>query len=191
MIKLFVMDVDGTLTDGGIYYDNQGHEFKKFNVKDGAGIRMLHAAGIKTMILTGRASECVKRRSQELGITFLGQGLSDKATYLKEFMQEHQLDTSEVAYIGDDINDIECMAMAGYTACPWDANTKIKSIVHAICECGGGQGAVREFVDYIFEEFLYLQPLMDEEGAWYTETHLRAHAGGGIDGFMYTNSMEA
>lgn len=153
MIKLLVMDVDGTLTDGGLYYDNQGNEFKKFNVKDGAGIRQISEAGVQTMILTGRSSQCVERRANELKIDYLVQGVADKATYLQAFMNEQNLHPEEVAYIGDDSNDLSCMELAGNTACPSDAIEQVKRKVHRICSCKGGMGAVREFTDYILEEF--------------------------------------
>lgn len=191
MIKLFVMDVDGTLTDGGIYYDNTGNEFKRFDVKDGAGIVELHKHGVKTMILTGRSSKCVERRAQELKVDYIIQGVSDKAAFLEGFLKDNKIGYEETAYIGDDLNDLECINLVGNTACPFDATEKVKNAVHCICESRGGYGAVREFIDYILKELLYLQPLEDEENAWYLNHRVRAHAGGGIDGNMYTNSMDA
>lgn len=198
MIKLLVMDVDGTLTDGGVYYDDKGNEFKKFSIKDGAGIVRLHNAGISTMILTGRNSECVKRRFTELKVDYIVQGIAQKAEYLEKFMQEHSLKRSEVAYIGDDINDLECMELVENTACPCDAVEEVKEKVQYICQKAGGQGAVREYADKLLKEKeedkiknSEMSLLEDEDGAWYTQNRLRAHAGGGIDGFAYTNSYEA
>lgn len=152
MVKLLVMDVDGTLTDGGIYYDNSGNEFKKFSVKDGAGIVRLHDAGILTMVLTGRSSECVERRCAELKVDYVIQGIAKKAAYLGKFMQEHSLKPSEVAYIGDDINDLECMEQVEHTACPGDAVEEVKEKVCYICKKAGGQGAVREYAEKLLKE---------------------------------------
>ena len=146
------MDVDGTLTDGGVYYDDKGNEFKKFSIKDGAGIVRLHNAGISTMILTGRSSECVKRRFTELKVNHIVQGIAQKAEYLEKFMQEHSLKRSEVAYIGDDINDLECMEFVENTACPSDAIEEVKEKVQYICQKAGGQGAVREYIEKLLKE---------------------------------------
>lgn len=151
MLKLFVMDVDGTLTDGGIYYDDYGHEMKKFNVKDGAGIVKLHSLGIKTMILTGRESNCVKRRAEELKVTYVVQGVVDKVSYLKNFMSQNDIASIDVAYIGDDLNDIEIMKTVGHTACPADAVSEVKEIADVVCNCKGGQGAVREYVEHLLK----------------------------------------
>ena len=149
MFKLFVMDVDGTLTDGGLYYDSCGNEMKKFNVKDGAGIVQLHSLGIKTMILTGRESNCVKKRAEELEISYVAQGVKDKALYFESFMMNKNFESKDIAYIGDDINDIGIMGLAGYTACPADAASEVKAVVDVVCKRDGGQGAVREFIDYM------------------------------------------
>lgn len=152
MIKLFVMDVDGTLTDGGIYYDDMGHELKKFNVKDGAGIKKLHDAKIETMILTGRLSQCVTKRAEELKITYVEQGMDDKVQYLADFMRNHHLTPDDVAYIGDDINDLACMKLVANKACPFDAVEEVKRTVNVICNASGGSGAVREYAEYILKK---------------------------------------
>jgi len=191
MIKLLIMDVDGTLTDGGIYYDDSGHEMKKFNVKDGAGITKLKKYGVKTMILTGRKSDCVAKRSEELKIDYVFQGIENKAEYLKKFIEDNNLDSNAIAYIGDDINDIECMQYATFTACPLDAVDQVKNNVWVVCEKKGGEGAVREFIDFMESECMFFKKIRDEKNAWYTKNKLRAHACGGIDGVAYTNSWEA
>lgn len=152
LIRLFVMDVDGTLTDGGIYYDDCGHEMKKFNVKDGIGIKKLRDYGVNTMILTGRKSNCVIRRAEELKIDYVIQGIEDKALYLKDFMKKNNLDSKDIAYIGDDINDFEIMQLVGNTACPADAVENIKKVVNIVCSLNGGQGVVREYIEYILRE---------------------------------------
>lgn len=151
MIKLLIMDVDGTLTDGGIYYDDAGHEMKKFYVKDGTGIRIALENGIECMILTGRESACVKRRGEELGISYICQGITDKQAFLQNFMKEKGLSGEDIAYIGDDVNDLECMQLVKFRGCPADAAKEVKNTVEYICQKAGGCGAVREFIEWIME----------------------------------------
>lgn len=148
-IKLIILDVDGTLTDGGIYLDSNGIETKKFNIKDGAGIVLARKYGIKFMILTGRKSKCVEIRAKELGIEYIEQGISKKEIFLQRFINEHQLVSSEIAYIGDDYNDIECMKLVGCKICPNDATEEVKEIADCIMPHSGGKGAVRDFCDFI------------------------------------------
>lgn len=146
-IKLVVLDVDGTLTDGGVYIDSNGVETKKFNIKDGAGIVLAEKRGIEFMILTGRNSRCVEIRAKELNIKYVFQGIADKLTYLKHFMQDKGLSPCEVAYMGDDVNDIDCMHYVGFCACPSDAVVEVKEIADYISCNNGGSGAVRDFCD--------------------------------------------
>lgn len=148
-IRLVVLDVDGTLTDGGVYIDSNGVETKKFNIKDGAGIVIAEKAGIDFMILTGRKSYCVERRAYELKIKYVFQGIADKLSYLKDFLHEHNISPEEVAYIGDDINDLECMQYVGFTACPADAVKEVRDKCDFVSNFKGGYGAVREFCDII------------------------------------------
>lgn len=112
-IKLLVIDVDGTMTDGGIYYDASGNEIKKFNTKDAAGIFAARCAGIKTMVLTGRKSFAVEKRMKELKIDYVYQGISDKKCFLSKFMINNGLRKECIGYIGDDLNDWEPMQLAG------------------------------------------------------------------------------
>ena len=102
MIRLLVLDVDGTMTDGGVYYDATGNELKKFAIKDGAGLVLARTAGIRTVICTGRESAAVRRRAADLKITDVYQNVSDKAAFLRDFMQQNGCDAQEVAYCGDD-----------------------------------------------------------------------------------------
>ena len=111
MIRLLVLDVDGTMTDGGVYYDSTGNELKKFAIKDGAGIVLARAAGMQVMICTGRECEAVRRRAQDLHIDYLFQNVHDKAAFLSRFMAEHSLTKPDVAYCGDDLNDLTAMAL--------------------------------------------------------------------------------
>lgn len=150
MIKLLVMDVDGTLTDGHIYMSVQGETMKAFDVKDGYAIaHMLPRLGIEPVILTGRRSRIVERRAEELGIRRLYQGVTDKAARLEALFQEIGADPEEVAYIGDDFNDLPAIRLCGVTACPADAVEAVRTQVHYVCTAPGGRGAVREFVEFL------------------------------------------
>lgn len=150
-IKLVILDVDGTLTDGGVYIDNKGVESKKFNIKDGAGIVLAEQAGIEFMILTGRKSYCVEHRANELKIKYVFQGIADKLSYLQQFLSQHRLSPCDVAYIGDDVNDLECMHIVGFTACPADAVKEVRQRCDFVSCYNGGQGAVREVCDMILK----------------------------------------
>ena len=151
-IKLIVMDVDGTLTDGSIYYSSQGDEMKCFHVKDGVGIMAAHHAGIECMILTGRKSRMVQKRAEELKIKYIFQDVTDKRRVLKDFMEENAIGPEQIAYIGDDDNDYFAMKLANVRVCPKDASGEIKKICNVRLTRNGGTGAVREFIDMVLEE---------------------------------------
>lgn len=148
------MDVDGTLTDGKIYMSGRGELFKAFNIKDGYTIYTLDKIGIVPVIITGRLSDIVARRAEELRIKECHQGISDKLAKLQDIMQRYDATLDEVAYIGDDYNDLECMRLCGYSACPADAEDDIKQQVDYVCETKAGEGAVREFVKKIINDGL-------------------------------------
>ncbi len=149
-IKFFVMDVDGTLTNGKIYFSAQGEAFKAFNVKDGYGIaHILPKYDIIPVIITGRSSEIVAKRAEDLKIKEIHQGIGNKIAKLKEIAEKYSIDFSEIAYIGDDVNDLECIEYCGFTACPGDALPAVLREVDYICKANGGDGAVREFIDLI------------------------------------------
>ncbi len=148
-IKLIVVDVDGTMTDGGIYYDNQGNEAKRFCTKDAAGFFAAKQCGITTMVLTGRASAATEHRMSELKVDYILQDVKDKAKVLKTHMVEHGIDKSEVMYVGDDLNDLLPMQLAGFVACPKDACVEIKQIANYISNLNGGHGAVRDCIEYV------------------------------------------
>ena len=152
MIKLVLLDVDGTLTDGGIYRGNNGEELKRFNVKDGYAIVNAQKLGIEFWIITGRKSELVEIRSNELKIKYLYQGISEKTVILEEIMQKTGLKKEEIAYMGDDLNDILIMKQSGLTGAPKDAADEVIQIVDFVSEKNGGSGAVREFVEYILKK---------------------------------------
>lgn len=152
MIKLVLLDVDGTLTDGGIYRGNNGEELKRFNVKDGYAIVNAQRLGIEFGIITGRKSELVEIRSNELKIKYLYQGISEKTVILEEIMQKTGLKKEEIAYMGDDLNDILIMKQSGLTGAPKDAADEVIQIADFVSEKNGGSGAVREFVEYILKK---------------------------------------
>lgn len=152
-IKLFVMDVDGTLTDGRIYIGAQGELMKAFDVRDGYAIaHILPACGIEPVIITGRSSEIVRQRAKELNIDLLYQGISDKLGQLKIIAEEKHISKQEIAYIGDDLNDLDCIRYCGVTACPADAVPEVQKVVDYICKHDGGRGAVREFIDRLVKD---------------------------------------
>lgn len=149
-IKYLVMDVDGTLTDGKIYMGNNGEIMKAFNIKDGCGIRDLAIpAGIMPIIITGRKSNILEKRCKELGITKIYQGVVDKMEQMKSVIP----DLSEMAYIGDDINDLTCMsavkAGGGVVGCPADAAKEVVDLATFVSVQKGGNGAVREFIEWL------------------------------------------
>lgn len=150
-IKLVVLDVDGTLTDGGIYYDANGNEIKRFDVKDGLGIKVAMEAGLKFAILTGRQSPMVRRRAEELGIQFLLEGIQKKAPALIELSENTGISVDEMAYIGDDWNDLQAMMLTGFKACPFDAVEEIKAICNYVSRRKGGDGAVRECLEFVMK----------------------------------------
>lgn len=154
MTKLMVIDVDGTLTDGKIYMGPDGEVLKAFNIKDGCGIHdILIPAGITPIIITGRSSRILERRCNELGITEIYQGVNDKPQKLAEVVNRAGCGYSNVAYIGDDINDIACMRLVkdagGAVGCPADAVKAVKDIAGFISLRKGGDGAVREFIEWL------------------------------------------
>ncbi len=150
MIELIVLDVDGTLTDGKITYTNNGDEIKNFDVKDGLAIASWNKKlGKKTAIITGRTSKLIKRRSEELGITYLYQGVDNKDKILEDILKKENLTWSQVASIGDDLNDLKMLKKSALSFAPNDAVDYVKNIVNIICIKNGGNGAVREMVEYI------------------------------------------
>ena len=152
-IKLLVMDVDGTLTDGKINMGPEGELFKSFDIKDGYAINeMLPAHGIVPAIITGRSSTIVENRARELNIKELHQGKHDKLDTLKMLMLKYQCSRDNVAYIGDDILDIVCMRECGLVGCPANSCEQVKDIANYVCKCKGGEGAVREFIEFLISK---------------------------------------
>ena len=150
-LKYIVIDVDGTLTDGGIYYDENGNETKKFNTKDAAGFFVLKKLGIKTVIITGRECAATARRMKELNVDYLFQNIKNKTGFLANFIQENNINKSEIGYIGDDLNDYAPMQLTGFIGCPKNACKEIVSIANYVSKLNGGEGAVREIVEHLLE----------------------------------------
>ena len=142
-LSYLVIDVDGTLTDAGIYYDEHGNELKKFCTKDAAGFFAAKAIGIKTVVLTGRECAATARRIQNV---------KDKQSFLLSFMEDNQLSKEQLGYIGDDLNDLLPMQLAGFKACPADSCEQSKSIVDYVSTVNGGHGAVREIIEHFLRE---------------------------------------
>lgn len=148
-IKALFFDVDGVLTDGGIIYDDTGCETKKFNVKDGYIVSHLKKAGIIVGIITGRESKVVSNRAAELKLDFCHQGIMDKHAVFEKLVEFHKLKRKQVAYIGDDINDLKVLQTCGLSACPADAPDYIRNKVDIITKTKGGEGVAREISDLI------------------------------------------
>jgi 3-deoxy-D-manno-octulosonate 8-phosphate phosphatase (KDO 8-P phosphatase) len=150
-IKLLLLDVDGVMTDGGIYSTNSGDEFKKFHAHDGYGIVKLQRAGIKVGIITGRVSKIVERRAEELGITDVYQNFENKIVAYESMKKKYNIADANIAYIGDDEFDLAVLKCVGFSASPADALPVVKKQVLYVCTCGGGNGAVREVIDLILK----------------------------------------
>ena len=150
-IKLLITDVDGVLTDNGLYYTEDGLVMKKFNVKDGMGVVLLRKAGIKTAIISTDESKIIQKRAERLKMDFVYTGTWDKDIKMKEICEIMNIGSEEVAFIGDDINDLEIIEAAGITACPIDAMPEIKNKVDIVFDKKGGEGVFREFAELILD----------------------------------------
>ena len=152
MIELIVIDVDGTLTDGKIYYTNSGDEIKAFSIKDGLMIKSWNTLGKKSAIITGRVSNIVDRRAKELDITFVKQGVRNKKQALDSIIEELGISYSEVAVIGDDMNDMSMLRLVKKSFAPYDANPYVYDFVNFPLKKNGGEGAVAEMIEAILKE---------------------------------------
>ena len=148
-IKMFLTDCDGCLTDGGMYYSENGDEMKKFNTRDGMGFALLREQGILTGIITSENVELNRRRAEKLKIDILETECKDKAAKIKHVCNKYGIDPSNVVYVGDDINDIEAIKLVGYGCCPADAMAEVKSVAKFITSVEGGKGVIREIVEQI------------------------------------------
>ncbi|MBI4654870.1 MAG: HAD-IIIA family hydrolase [Nitrospirae bacterium] len=161
-IKLIILDVDGVMTDGSIILDNKGNEFKVFHVRDGHGVKMAQGAGITVAIITGRNSKVVERRAKELGITEVYQGIFKKSAVYESLLEKYKCKDEDVAFMGDDIVDVELLKRAGLTAVPNDADERVKKLALFVSTKKGGRGAVREFIELILESSGLLESVSGE-----------------------------
>lgn len=149
-IKLVLTDNDGVLTDTGVYYSDDGEVMKRFSIRDGMGVeRLRNVLGIETGIITGELSGSVLKRAEKLNIIYLYRGVKDKKVLLNEILAGLKLEKENIAFIGDDVNDIELINEVGLSASPSDGTVFVKDIVHYICHNKGGNGAFREFAELI------------------------------------------
>lgn len=176
-IRYLVVDVDGTMTDSGIYYDSFGNEWKRFSTRDAAGFFAAKRAGIAVVVLTGRECAATMRRMNELGVEHLYQNVKDKAVFLKRFMNEKRIAKEEMGYIGDDLNDLAAMGLAGFVACPVDACREVKEIADYISPIKGGYGAVRDAVEWYLSKAEAAKPTLQKNSAKQCITGLSTSGG--------------
>lgn len=150
-IKLIITDIDGVWTDGGLYYTADGMVMKKFYVRDGMGVVLFRNAGLEVAIISGDDSEIIKTRARKLRIELCYTGIEHKTISLNEIMQKRNLKKENIAYIGDDVNDLEILPFVGLSACPCDACDEMLESVDYICKKPGGKGAFREIVDMVLK----------------------------------------
>jgi 3-deoxy-D-manno-octulosonate 8-phosphate phosphatase (KDO 8-P phosphatase) len=151
-IKLFISDIDGVWTDGGMYYDNEGNEWKKFNTADSAGVLFLRLLKIPFAIITGENTRIVQRRADKLQVEHLFMGVSDKLEVASGLCRQLGIELSDCAYIGDDLNDIRLLEKVGLSACPANAPIYVKEKAHWVLDVAGGNGAFRAFVEKYLQE---------------------------------------
>jgi YrbI family 3-deoxy-D-manno-octulosonate 8-phosphate phosphatase len=163
-VEMILMDVDGTLTDGTVTVLPDGEEIKSYNVRDGLGLLLAQMAGLRLGIVTGKTSKSVELRAEKLKIFEVHQGVLDKKKVLLEIMDQYALAPEQVAYIGDDLSDVEAMKLVGLAAAVADAHPEVRKNAHFICRTAGGRGAVREFIEFI----------LDAQGRW-ADLKTRSH----------------
>jgi 3-deoxy-D-manno-octulosonate 8-phosphate phosphatase (KDO 8-P phosphatase) len=150
-VKAVILDVDGVLTDGGIYYDPAGREIKRFHVADGLGMELLRHAGIRVVILSGRVAEAITRRAAELRVTDCYQGVRDKKAQIEKLRQQWQLKAEELLYVGDDLNDLPAFEAVGVRVAVANADAMLKAQAHYVTKATGGNGAVREVCEWLLK----------------------------------------
>ena len=151
-IKLLLLDVDGVLTDGSIYLRPDGRELYVFNIYDGLGIKLWREAGFKIGLVTGRGGEALKMRAESLGVDFLFENVSDKLLVCEELLKKENIEFSEVAFMGDDLQDISSMKRSGFALAPNNAREEVKKIADYVSDIEGGRGAVRDCIEFILKE---------------------------------------
>ncbi|MEE4356977.1 MAG: HAD-IIIA family hydrolase [Desulfococcaceae bacterium] len=150
-IRLLLLDADGVLTDGGIYYPADGREIKRFHVKDGFGIRLLMESGIRVGIVTGRVSEALRQRCENLGIDLIFDGVKEKGPLLETILAETDCKVGQIAFMGDDLPDIPLMQRVTLSVATADAHEAVRKAADMVCSCPGGGGAVRELCESILK----------------------------------------
>ena len=148
-IKLVISDVDGVLTDGGMYYNEEGEYMKKFNTRDSMGMELLLQKGIKTILMTRENSKIVKERVKKIKMVDLYSDVIKKEEMIPEILKKYSVSSDEIAYVGDDVNDVEIMKKVGFSATPFDGNFVVKENVDYTCKMEGGKGAFREIADLL------------------------------------------
>lgn len=148
-IRLFATDVDGVLTDGGMYYGDQGQEWKKFHAHDGMGLKLLQGEGLVTAFITAEQTQLVALRAAKLDVREIHQGVQDKLAVLQSLANQYHLSLTEVAYMGDDVNDLPALSAVGFAACPANAVPQVRHRAHYVCRLKGGDGALREVADLL------------------------------------------
>ena len=162
-IKLVIFDIDGVLTDGSLFFDNQGQEYKAFNSKDGHGIRLLLENGIEVAFITGRQSDLVKHRAENLGLKpeLIYQGYRDKIPAFDDLLEKNNFERDQIAYVGDDVIDLPIMSQVGFSIAVGDANWFVKDNADWVTESDGGKGAAREVSELILDAQGKLAALYD------------------------------
>jgi 3-deoxy-D-manno-octulosonate 8-phosphate phosphatase (KDO 8-P phosphatase) len=150
-VDLLVLDVDGVLTDGGLFYGPEGEALKRFDVKDGHGLVLAHLTGLRAAVLTARRSAIVEKRATELWLSPISQGNRDKRAGLFALLEEARVPAARAGFVGDDLNDLPAMSEVGFACCPSDAVPEVRKIAHYVAGARGGHGAVREIVELILK----------------------------------------
>lgn len=150
-IRLLLSDVDGVLTDGGVFYGADGEVMKQFNIRDGMGVERLREAGVEVGFITGEASLSIVRRAEKLKITRVYLEAKKKKEIIERIVRDEGILFEEIAYIGDDVNDLDAMAIVGLAAAPFDAFIDAREVAHYVCNAPGGHGAFREFAEVVLE----------------------------------------
>lgn len=160
--KLIITDIDGVWTDGSMYYDQTGNELKRFNTYDSAGVLFAHLLDIPVAILTGEDTEIVARRAQKIKVDYLFQGVKNKVKVVETLLETLQITFDDCAFIGDDINDVALLQKVGFSGCPVNAPEYIKNKVDYITKTKGGDGAFRDFVEYILQQHNVLEAVLEK-----------------------------
>ncbi len=159
--KLVITDIDGVWTDGSMYYDDTNQEFKRFNTSDSVGVLFLKYLDIPLVIMTGENTQIVQRRADKLKVQHVHLGVKDKLSLAKKICQELSITLDEVAFIGDDINDLQLLTHVGFSAVPSNAPSYVKDKVDLVLKTKGGDGAFREFVEYLVSKYSSIEEMLE------------------------------